>query len=103
MLVIRFGRRRWRLLVSYGRELRLEGMVNVSESLVNVVTNDKLKRLIGLSQNAERIGVETVYFSTADAIPPAKRRDLILSFGNHAKRGKLVFLPFGKADRKVSR
>lgn len=103
MLVIRFERRRWRLLVSYGRELRLEGMVNVSESLINVVTNDKPKRLIGLSQNGERIGVETVYFSTADAIPPAKRRDLTLSFGNHAKRGKPVSLPFGKANREVSR
>ena len=54
----------------------MNGRVNTSESLINVVSADKPKVLIGLGQKGMWPGVEASKSSTADVAPPADRRDL---------------------------
>jgi len=71
-------------------------MVNTCKPLINVVTSNKPKRMIGLKQKGKRPGIGALSSSIADAAPPAKRRDLTLPFGNHVERGKPVSLPLGK-------
>ena len=58
------------------RELGSNGMVNISESLINVVTANKPKVLIGLGQNGKWPRTGATESPVADVAPPAKRRDL---------------------------
>ncbi len=54
-------------------------MVNICESLLNVVSAAKPKVLTGLGQKGKWSGVDASKSSTADGVPPANRRDLTLS------------------------
>jgi len=67
-------------------------MVNTSELLINVVTCDKPKMLIGLSQNGKGSGMDAPNSSIADGEPPAKRQDLTHT-GICTERGKPAGLP----------
>jgi hypothetical protein len=83
------------------------GMVNICESLINIVSTNKPKMLIGLSQNGMWSSTDATKSSAADDAPPVKRRDLTHS-GTHSEQGKPLPLQnsesqFGKANRKVSR
>ena len=71
-------------------------MVNTCKPLINVVTSNKPKRLIGLNQKGMRTGIGALIFPIADVVPPANRRDLTFLFGNHVERVKPVSLPLGK-------
>jgi hypothetical protein len=51
-------------------------MVNESESLINVVTPNKPKVLIGLGQKGKWPGAGATKSPVADGAPPAERRDL---------------------------
>ncbi len=51
-------------------------MVNICEWLINVVTYNKPKRLIGLNQNGKWPSTDVWTSSVADDEPPAKRPDL---------------------------
>lgn len=57
---------------------RAEDMVNTCEPLINVVTSNKPKRLIGLNQKVKSPGIEARPFSIADVAAPAERWDLSL-------------------------
>jgi hypothetical protein len=83
-------------------------MVNICESLINVVSSNKPKMLIS-PRRAYRLGPKGKWSGTgvltspvADIVPPAKRRDLTHA-GMQTKRDKPIVLPFGKASRKASR
>jgi hypothetical protein len=67
-------------------------MVNICELLINVVTCDKLKVLISLSQNGKGTGMGAPNSPIADTEPPAKRQDLTHT-GTCTKRGKPISLP----------
>jgi hypothetical protein len=67
-------------------------MVNICELLINVVTCDRLKVLISLSQNGKGSGLGAPNSPTADVEPPAKRQDLTHT-GTCTKRGKPISLP----------
>jgi hypothetical protein len=54
-------------------ELGSSGMVNIRESLINVVMINKPKMLTGLNQNGMWLGTECISRSVADIMPPAKR------------------------------
>jgi hypothetical protein len=89
-----------------GQVLGLNGMVNICESLINTVSTNKPKILIGLSQKGMWSGADATKSSAADEVPPVKRRDLTHS-GTHTEQGKPTSLPAdshrpGKASRKVS-
>ena len=89
-----------------GRELRSNGMVNVSESLLIVVSTSKPKVLIGLSQNGKWSSVEAAESSTADVAPPAKRRDLphsLLLIRNVVSPYSSHSSSHGKVSRKANR
>lgn len=58
------------------RELGWDGMVNICESLINIVRLNKPKMLIGLGQKGKWSGVGVEPSPTADGAPPVKRRDL---------------------------
>jgi hypothetical protein len=81
-------------------------LVNSGEALVNVVMSNKRKLLIRLGQNGTWLSPAAILSAGADAIPPAKRRDLPHT-ATATERGKpVVFLvgqPAGKASRKASR
>lgn len=83
-----------------GRELELYSMVNICESLINVVTENKPKMLMGdqpegLNQNGKRSGTGVHNSPVADDEPPAKRRDLTYTV-TRVERGKPAVLPMGK-------
>jgi len=67
--------------------LALNGMVNVSESLISVVTHDELKMLI--SSNQKVSGQVTMFFTHCyvNSAPPAYRRNLTHSVNNN-QQGK---------------
>jgi hypothetical protein len=77
-------------------------MVNKCESLINVVSSDKRKRLSRLNQNGKWSGTGALTSPVADVAPPAEKRDLTDSVV-FIERGKPVTLPYGKALRKASR
>lgn len=58
-------------------------MVNECESLINVVSSDKRKRLLRLNQNGEWPGTGALTSPVADTAPPAEKRDLIDSVVFH--------------------
>lgn len=68
-------------------------MVNICESLINIVIYDKPKMLRGLSQKARGTERRLLAPSSQTALPPVERGDLTRSFGIHAKRGKPVTFP----------
>ena len=70
-------------------------MVNICESLINVVSSNKPKMLIGLNQNGKWPGIDARTSSVADDEPPAERQDLTHT-GTPTERGKPVSLPLGK-------
>ena len=51
-------------------------MVNICESLINVVTSNKPKMLTGLNQNGMWSGLDAALSSNVDVVPPAERRGL---------------------------
>jgi hypothetical protein len=77
-------------------------MVNKCESLINVVSFDKRKRLSRLNQNGMWPGIGVLTTPVADVAPPAEKRDLTDSVV-FIERGKPVILPPGKALREASR
>jgi hypothetical protein len=78
------------------RELGWRGMVNESEPLINVVNEDKRKRLIEtLAPKGKGSGISVPNSPIADGAPPAERRDLTHA-GTCTERGKPVVLPLGK-------
>jgi hypothetical protein len=80
----------------------LNGMVNKCELPLNVVTTNKPKMLTGLNQKVRgRVSVLQNHRPQMQ-VPPAERQDLTY-LGIPAERGKPVSLPWGKANRKVSR
>jgi hypothetical protein len=95
-----------RLPASGGREPGSCGTVNPGEALLNVVMSDKRKMLTRLGQNGTWSGPGAIYSPGADAVPPAKRRDLTHT-ATRRERGKPVALPDGQpwpqgtAHRKV--
>jgi hypothetical protein len=54
----------------------MDGMVNICELLINVVTSNKPKALIGLGQTGKWAGLEAFWSSNTDADPPANRQYL---------------------------
>jgi hypothetical protein len=77
-------------------------MVNESEPLINVVSEDKRKRLIGFHKKLKRLdqkgkgaGIGAPNSPIADGAPSAERRDLTHA-GTCTERGKPVALPLGK-------
>ena len=54
----------------------MDGMVNRSELLINVVTSNKPKALIGLDQNGKWAGLGFFWFPNTDVDPPANRQYL---------------------------
>ncbi len=69
-------------------------MVNICEPLINVVTVDKPKVLIGLNQNGAWDGVAGLGILRPQAItPPAKRRDLTESMSFTWNVVSLMFSP----------
>jgi len=81
----------------------MEGMVNICELLVNVVTPNKPKRLFRLEPKGKRTSIEVLTFSIADVAPLAKRQDLTLQVVIRRNVVSSVSLPSGKASRKASR
>jgi len=77
-------------------------MVNECESLINVVSSDKRKRLSRLNQNGKWSGTGALTSPVADVAPLAEKRDLTDSVV-FIERGKPAILPNGKALRKASR
>jgi hypothetical protein len=77
-------------------------MANKCESLINVVSFDKRKRLLRLNQNGKWPGTGALTSPVADVAPPAEKRGLTDSVV-FIERGKPVILPDGKALRKASR
>lgn len=78
-------------------------LVNKCESLINVVSSDKRKRLLRLNQkNGKWSGTVALTSPVADVAPPAEKRDLIDSVV-FIERGKPVILPNEEALRKASR
>jgi hypothetical protein len=75
-----------------GRELGLSGMGNICESLINIVTNNKLKMLFKLEPKGTWLSTKILLFFVADRMPSVKRRALTHS-GTHVERGKPVTLP----------
>jgi len=78
-------------------------MVNICESLINVVSSNKPKMLIS-PRRAYRLGPKGKWSGTgvltspvADIVPPAKGRDLTRA-GMQTKRGKPVVLPYGESE-----
>jgi len=67
-------------------------MVNPGEALLNVVMSDKRKLLIRLGQNGTWSGPRAIGSFGADAVPPAKRRDLTHT-ATATERGKPVASP----------
>ena len=68
-------------------------MVNICESLINVVSRNKPKWPIGLNQKVRgQVRVFDCHLYV-DVAPPADRRDLTHT-GIYAERGKPEFLPF---------
>ena len=59
-----------------GRGLGWGGKVNGSEVLINVVMNDKRKRLRRLDQKGKGAGLGAPNSPSADAAPPAERHSL---------------------------
>jgi len=66
-----------------GQELGLNGMVNRCESLINVVSQDKPKVLIGLNQKVSGQVQKLCRLLSPDVVPPADRRDLTHSWYSH--------------------
>jgi hypothetical protein len=77
-------------------------MVNICESLINVVMGNKRKMLIRLDQTGKWSGIGAPNSPIVDAAPPAERRNLTHT-GTHVERGKPTILPQGKASREASR
>jgi len=76
-------------------------MVNICESLINVVSSNKPKVLTSPAR-ANRLGPKGKWSGTgaltspvADDVPPAERRDLTHA-GMQTKRGKPIVLPLGR-------
>ena len=75
-------------------------MVNGSEPLINVVSDDKRKRLDGLRKRLKRLdqkgkgsGIGAPNSPIADGAPSAERRDLTHA-GTCTERGKPIVLPW---------
>ena len=85
-----------------GAGARADGMTNIREPLLNAVTDDKPKVLLGLNQKGtwQVQGFPTLLPQTQE--PPADQRGLTHR-GTHAERGKPVATPSGKANREASR
>lgn len=76
--------------------LGLNGMVNESESSLNVVSYNKPKDADRLAPKGEWSGAKVSQSFVVDVEPPAKRRDLTHS-GIYAERGNpVIFLERGK-------
>ena len=54
----------------------MDGMVNRGELLINVVTSNKPKTLIGLGQNGKGAGLGVFWSPNTDVDPPANRQYL---------------------------
>jgi hypothetical protein len=74
---------RWRLRAPTWSGARMDGKVNICESLINAVNGNKPKVLTGALQSAHRLGpkgkwpgVRVSSSLTADDAPPANRRNL---------------------------
>jgi hypothetical protein len=65
-----------RLLASRWSGARIDGKVKISELLINVVSRDKPKALIGLNQKGKWASLVTSRFADADEDPPANRQHL---------------------------
>ena len=72
-------------------------MVNICELLINVVTCDRPKVLIGLSQNGKGSGMGAPNSPSADGEPPAERQSLTHT-GTCTKRGKPTGLPVKESE-----
>ena len=55
---------------------RLNGMANPSELLINLVTLNKPKALIGLDQKRYVAGISARFSESRDATPPGERQGL---------------------------
>ena len=76
-------------------------MVNIGESLINVVTQNKPKMLIGLDQKGGWSGTGVFCSPVTVVAPSADRRDLPHA-GIQVKRGKPIsLLIIRKANREV--
>ena len=67
-------------------------MVNICESLINVVTSSKLKVLTSLSQKASEPGAGVSRSPVVAEASPAERQDLTQT-GIQIERGKPVIFP----------
>src|SRR5207237_6392851 len=96
-----------RLPASRGRAPGTCGTVNPGEALLNVVMSNQRKMLNRWGQNGTWSGPGVSLSSGADAVPPAKRRDLTHT-ATRRERGKPVVSPRdpsgsrGTANRKAS-
>jgi hypothetical protein len=86
-----------------GRELALDGMVNICELLINVVRTNKLKTLTSLNQKVCGEVCELPLSRTVDKTATGEQAGPKPSVGTYMERGKPTCLPFGKANRKASR
>ncbi len=73
-------------------------MVNSGEPLLNVVTSNKPKVLIGLSQKARGQELVLKIHQSQMVVPPAKRRNLSHPRGANTERGK----PVDSSDNRES-
>jgi hypothetical protein len=62
-----------------GQDTRLADMGNRCESLINVVTIDMPKLLLGMTQNGMWPDIAVLPSNTSPLVPPAKRRALTQS------------------------